>query len=112
MDIWWNMSGQQKMSEGVKTRSYRGAKAATNYKALTSGLEYIVFEYSERMKLGSFKTMVESMAEHMVVPLKYGRPEAPKAIKRAENPVYKEPDDPTDNAVTRKETMLFERKFG
>ena len=54
------------------------------------------------MKPGSFKTMVESMAEHMAATLKYGGPEASKAIKRAENPVYKEPDEPTGIEATRK----------
>jgi hypothetical protein len=85
------MSGQQKMSVGAKS-TYRGAKAATSYKAPTTGLEHIVFEYGERMKPGSFKTMVESMAEHMSAALKYGGPEASKAIRKGENPVYKEPD--------------------
>ena len=55
--------------------------------------------------------MVESMAEHMAATLKYGGPEASKAIKRVQNPVYKEPEEPTGDKVTRKETMLFERKF-
>ena len=87
MDIWWNMSGQQKMSESAKTRSCRGTKAATNYKAPTSGLEHIVFEYGKKMKPGNFNTMIESMSEHMAATLKYGGPEASKAIKRAENPV-------------------------
>ena len=80
------------MNESAKTRSYRGTKAVTNYKAPTSGLEYIVFEYGGEMKPGSFKTMIESMAKHMAATLKYGGPEASKAIKRAENPVYVEPD--------------------
>jgi hypothetical protein len=104
------MSGQQKMIVGAKS-TYRGTKAATSYKAPTSGLEHIVFEYGERMKPGSFKTMVESMAEHMSAALKYGGPEASKAIRKGENPIYKEPEEPTGDNITRKETMLFERKF-
>ena len=62
------------MSEGAKT-CYHGTRAATNYKAPTPNLEHIVFKYGERMKPGSFKTMVKLMAEHMVATLKYGRPE-------------------------------------
>ena len=85
------------MNEGAKTRAYRGTKTATSYKAPTSGLEHIVFEYGKKMKPGSFKTMVESMAEHMAATLKYGGLDASKAIKRAENPIYKEPDEPTGN---------------
>ena len=98
------------MIVGAKT-TYRGAKAATNYKAPTTGLEHIIFEYGERMKPGSFKTMVESMAEHMSAALKYGGPEASKAIRKGENPVYKEPEEPTGENITRKASMLFERKF-
>ena len=105
------MSGQQKISEGAKTCTYRGTKATTSYKAPTSGLEHTVFEYGKTMKSGSFKTMVESMAEHMAATLKYGGPEVSKAIKRAENPIYKEPDEPTGSNPTRKETMMFERKY-
>ena len=43
--------------------------------------------------------------------VKYGGPEASKAIKRAENLAYVEPDEPTGDNTTRKETMLFERKY-
>ena len=59
---------------------YRVTKATTNYKAPTLGLEHIVFEYGEKIKPGNFKTMTESMAEHMAATLKYGGPEASKAI--------------------------------
>ena len=103
--------GQQKMSEGAKTRTYRSTKVTTNYKAPTPGLEHIVFKYGEIMKPGSFKTMIESMAEHMAATLKYGGPEASKAIKRAENPIYKEADELTGDAATRKGLMMFDRKF-
>ena len=65
------MSGLQKVNMGAKS-SYRGTKAATSYKAPTIGLEHIVFEYGHKMKPGSFKTMMESMAEHMSATLKYG----------------------------------------
>ena len=99
------------MNEGVKSRAYRGTKAATSYKAPTSGLEHIVFKYGKKMKSGSFKMMFESMAEHMAATLKYGGPEAPKAIKRAEHPIYKEPDEPTGDEATRKGLMMFDRKF-
>ena len=95
------MSGQQKMSKGPKTRTYHGNKTTTQYKAPTSGLEHIVFKHGERMKPGSFKTMIGSMSEHMASTLKYGGPEASRAIKRAENPIYLEPDEPTAPA-TRK----------
>ena len=63
------------------------------------------------MKPGSFKTMIESMAEPMASTLKYGGLEASKAIKRSENPVYKEPDEPTGDEATRKGLMLFNRSF-
>ena len=105
------MSGLQKLNEGAKSRAYQGTKTATSYKAPTSGLEHIVFEYGEKMKPGSFKSMVESMAEHMAATLKHGGPEVSKAIKRAENPIYKEPDEPTGDEATRKGLMMFDRKF-
>jgi hypothetical protein len=54
------------------------------------------------MKLGSFKTMMKLIAEHMATTFKYGGPEASKAIKKVENPVYKEPREPTGNTATRK----------
>ena len=62
------------------------------------------------MKPDSFKTMVESMADHMAAMLKYGGPEASKAIKRAENPVYKEPDEPNGNNTTRKGSQCYLRE--
>ena len=86
--------GQLKMNEGAKTR-YHSTKPATNYKAPIPNLEHIVFEYDERMKPGSFKTMVESIPEHMAAMLKYGGPEASKAIKRAEAPTYEDTTGPT-----------------
>ena len=43
--------------------------------------------------------------------MKYGGLEASKAIKRAENPVYKESDKPTGDTVTRKALLLFDRRF-
>ena len=64
------MSGQLKMSKGAKTR-YHSAKPSTVYKAPTEGLSHIVFEYGERMKPGSFKTMMESIAERMAATLKH-----------------------------------------
>jgi hypothetical protein len=94
------MSGQLKMSEDAKTR-YRSAKSATTYKAPTLGLGHIIFKYGERMKPGSFKTMVESIAEHMAATLNYGGPEASKAIKRAEAP-------PMRNSRNQLETQLPE----
>ena len=66
------------MNEGAKSRTYHGTKTATSYKAPTSGLEHIVFEYGNKMKPGSFKSMVESMAEHMAATLKYGGPRDPR----------------------------------
>ena len=55
--------------------------------------------------------MIESMTKYMAATLKVGGPETSKAIKRAENPAYVEPDEPTGDNTTRKETMLFERKY-
>ena len=78
------------MNEGAKSRTYHGTKTITSYKAPTSGLEHIVFEYGKKMKPGSFKTMVESMVEHMADTLKYGGPEVSKAIKREVNSADKE----------------------
>ena len=75
------------MSENGKSR-HRGPKASTAYKAPTEGLSHVVFEYGEGMKPGSFKTMMESMAEHMAATLKHGGPEASKAIKKAQAPSY------------------------
>ena len=98
------------MSVGAKS-TYRDANAATSYRAPTAGLEHIVFKYGKKIKPGSFKTMVESMAEHMSAALKYGGPEASKAIRKGENPVYNKPEEPTGDEITRKETMLFERKY-
>ena len=72
---------------------------------------HVVFEYGERMKPGSFKTMMESMAEHMAATLKHGGPEASRAIRKAEVPEYKEPDEPTGEAVTRKATLRFEAEW-
>ena len=95
------MSGQLKMSEGTKMR-YHSTKTATNHKAPTQGLEHAVFKYGKRMKPGSFKTMVESIAEHIAATLKYGGPEASKAIKRAEAPTYEEPQEPTGDTGTRR----------
>ena len=69
------------MNEGAKSRTYRGTKTVTNYKAPTSGLEHIVFEYGKKMKPGSFKTMVESMAEHMAATLKYGGQRHPRGLR-------------------------------
>jgi hypothetical protein len=63
---------------------YCSTKPSTAYKAPTEGLSHIVFKYGERMKPGSFMTMMESIAEHMAATLKYGGPEASRAIKRAE----------------------------
>ena len=51
-----------------------------------------MFEYDEWMKPGSFKTMIKCMAEHMADKLKYGGPEASKAIKMGKKPTYTEPD--------------------
>ena len=65
----------------ARNNKYRGVVKRSIYKAPTPGLEYVVFEYGERMKPGSFKTMIELMAEHMASTLKKGRPEATKAIK-------------------------------
>jgi hypothetical protein len=104
------MLGQQKMSECANA-GYCNTKAASNYQAPKLNLEHIVFGYCERMKPGSFKTMVKLMAEHMDAMLKYGGLEASKAIKRAENPVYKKPDKTTRDVATRKALMLFDRKF-
>ena len=98
------------MSEGVKVRTFRGTKTATNYKAPTSGLEHSVFEYGERMKPGSFKSMIESIPVHMASTLKYGGPEASRAINRAENPAYVGPDESIASA-TRKQLMTFDQKF-
>ena len=55
--------------------------------------------------------MVESMAEHMAATLKYGGPEASKAITRAENPVYEEPYESTGTEATRKLLLMFDRRF-
>ena len=79
------MSASLKMyNESAKARTYRGTKTTT-YKARIPGLEHIVSEYGKRKKPGSFKTMMKSMAQHMVRVgvLKKGRPEASKAIKNS-----------------------------
>ena len=103
-------SGQLKMSENAKPK-YRGTRPSTAYKAPTEGLSHVVFEYGERMKPGSFKAMMESMAEHMAATLKHGGPEASRAIKKAEVPEYKEPDEPTGDKVTRKENLRFDAEW-
>ena len=82
------------MSQSAKAQ-YRSTKPPTAYKAPTEGLLHVVFKYGERMKPGSFKTMMESMAEHMAATLKHGGPEASRAIKKAEAPGYEEPTEPT-----------------
>ena len=64
------MSSTQKMKETTKAHPQRSAKD-TNYKAPTLNLEHIVFEYNKIMKPRSFKTIIESMAEHMTATLKY-----------------------------------------
>ena len=98
------------MSKSTKAR-YQGAKPSTMYKAPTEGLLHVVFEYRERMKPGSFKTMMESIAEHMAATLKHGGPEASKAIKRAEAPTYEEPTEPTGDAATRRGLLQFEKEW-
>ena len=102
--------GQLKMSESAKVR-YHGAKPSTTYKAPTEGLLHVVFEYGERMKPGSFKTMMESMAELMATMLKHGGPEASRAIKKAEAPTYEEPTEPTGDAATRRGLLRFDMKW-
>ena len=104
------MLGQLKMNEGAKTR-YCSAKPSTAYKAPMEGLSHIVFEYGERMKPGSFKTMMESMAEHMTATLKYVGLEASKTIKRAEAPTYEEPSEPTGDASTRRGLLRFDKEW-
>ena len=101
--------GQLKMSESAKPR-YRGPKPSTAYKAPTEGLSHVVFEYGEGMKPGSFKTMMESMAEHMAAMLKHGGPEASRAIKKAQAPSYidSEPEEPTGEAATRRGLLRFD----
>jgi len=98
------------MSDNAKAKQ-RGTRPSTAYKAPTEGLSHIVFEYGERMKPGSFKTMMESMAEHMASTLKRGGPEASRAIRMAEPPEYKEPDEPTEDKVTRKENLRFDAEW-
>ena len=88
MDTRWKKSGQLKMIDYAKAKQ-RGTKPSTTYKAPTLGLSHIVFEYGERMKPGSFKTMMESMGEHMASTLKRGGPAASRAIKKAEAPYWK-----------------------
>jgi hypothetical protein len=104
------MLGQLKMSEGTKAR-YRSVKPSTTYKSPTEGLSHVVFEYGERMKPGSFKTMMESIAEHMAATLKHGGPEAFRAIKKAEAPTYREPDKPTVDASTRRGLLRFDKEW-
>ena len=67
------MSGQQKMSDDAM-RTHCGNKTVTQYRAPTLGLEHVVFEYGERMKPGNYKTIIESIAEHMAGALKCGGP--------------------------------------
>ena len=100
------------MSENEKSR-HRGPKASTAYKAPTEGLLHVVFEYGEGMKPGSFKTMMESMAEHMAATLKHGGPEASRAIKKAEAPSYSdsEPEEPTGEAATRRANLRFDMEW-
>ena len=99
------MSSSLKMNnESVKARTYRETKSTT-YKAPTPGLEHIVFEYGKQMKPGSFKTMMESMAEHMAGVLKKGDPEAAKAIKKQQCPKYKEPNEPKNGS--KKDDLKF-----
>ena len=102
--------GQLKMSESAKTR-YHSAKPSTAYKAPTEGLSHVVFEYGERMKPGSFKTMMESIAKHMAATLKHGGPEASRAIKKAEAPTYREPDKPTGDTATRRGLLQFDKEW-
>ena len=63
------------------------------------------------MKPGSFKTMMESMAEHMASTLKHGGPAASMAIKKAEAPYWKEPEEPSGDKVTRREELRFDAKW-
>jgi hypothetical protein len=63
------------------------------------------------MKPGSFKTMMESIAEHMAATLKHGGPEASRAIKKAEAPTYREPDEPTGDAATRRGLLRFDKEW-
>ena len=52
--------------------------------------------------------MMESMGEHMASTLKRGGPAASRAIKKAEVPYWKEPDEPTGDKVTRKQELRFD----
>ena len=110
MDTRWKKSGQLKMIDYAKAKQ-RGTKPSTTYKAPTLGLSHIVFEYGERMKPGSFKTMMESMAEHMASTLKHGGPAASRAIKKAEAPDWEEPEEPSGDKVTRREELRFDAKW-
>ena len=55
--------------------------------------------------------MVESIAERMAATLKYGRPEASKAINRVEAPTYEEPTEPTGDAATRRGLLRFGKEW-
>ena len=62
---WDTMSESSKMSnDSAKARTYHSTKTTT-HKAPTLGLEHIIVKHGEQMKPGSFKTMMESMTEHM-----------------------------------------------
>ena len=106
------MSGQLKLKMSERAKAcYRSAKASTAYKAPTEGLLHIVFKCGERMKPGSFKTMMESITEHMAAMLKHGGPVASRAIKRAEAPTYEEPTEPTGDAATRRGLLRFDKEW-
>ena len=94
----------QKMKETTKARPQCGAKD-TNYKAPTQGLQHIAFEYGERMKPGSFKSMVESLAKHMVNISKKGGPEAARAMKKQKKPTYRAPEEVPNG--TRRDELTF-----
>ena len=62
------------------------------------------------MKPGSFKSMVNSLAKHMVNILKKGGPEAAKATKKQKRPTYEAPEEVLNG--TKRDELIFDFKYG
>jgi hypothetical protein len=93
------MSSTQKRKGTTNACPQRSTKD-TIYKAPTQGLQHVIFEYGEWMKPGIFKSMMESLAEHMANIPKNGGPEAARAMKKQKKPMYEAPEE-AENGTKR-----------
>ena len=61
------------------------------------------------MKPGSFKSMVESLANHMANFLKKGGSEAARAMKKQKKPIYEVPEEVKNG--TRRDQLTFDFEY-